>query len=94
MTKFLTILFVSSLVLVSCKEDEPSVCDGLSQKDAEAYYNIAMQFSNNPTRANCNTLKSASYNLIKKFEKCDQATKDQIAQLTAAWDNVDCSYID
>ncbi|MBB2146551.1 hypothetical protein GM921_13695 [Pedobacter sp. LMG 31464] len=89
----IAILFCAVLVFSKCKpEDEvkSSTCT-FSDAESKAYYNTAMKFANSPTRSNCNVLKTASLDLIKKFEKCDAATKAQIAQLTQQWNNIDCN---
>lgn len=68
----------------------PSGCE-LTEADANAYSAVAMKFNSNPTTANCSALKQASFNLIKKFENCSGATKDQVDQLTQMWVDIDCN---
>ena len=89
LTLFLCIATVFSTACTTNDDFSPKDCD-FSDADSKAYYDIAMKFNSNPTRSNCNTLKQASYNLIKKFEKCTE-TKQYVSQLTSQWDLVDCN---
>jgi hypothetical protein len=85
-------LCIATLFFSGCNTNDdfsPKDCD-FSDADSKAYYDVAMKFSSSPTRSNCNTLRQASYNLIKKFEKCAE-TKQYVSQLTAQWDQVDCN---
>lgn len=85
-------LFFIAIGFYGCETSNlsPSGCE-LTEADAQAYQAVAIKFSNNPTTANCSALKQASFNLIKKFENCSGATKDQIDQLTQAWIDIDCN---
>ena len=91
--KFAILLFVA-IGFSGCEPAEditPSSSCTFTEAESKAYYDLAMKFANSPTSSNCSSLKTASYNLIKKFEKCDAATKAQIAQLTQSWNNINCS---
>ncbi|WP_316769507.1 hypothetical protein [Pedobacter frigiditerrae] len=89
----IAILFCAIIVFTKCKPEEDVTSSACTFSDAEsnAYYNTAMKFANSPTKGNCNVLKQSSLDLIKKFEKCDAATKSQIAQLTQQWKSIDCN---
>ena len=89
----IAVLLFSIVVFSKCKPEDDVKSSACNFTDAEstAYYNTAMKFANSPTRGNCNVLKQSSLDLIKKFEKCDAATKAQIAQLTQQWNNIDCN---
>ncbi|MFI5451166.1 hypothetical protein ACHMWN_03325 [Pedobacter sp. UC225_61] len=89
----IAILCCTVILFAKCKPEDGVTSSACTFTDAEskAYYNKAVTFGNSPTRSNCNILKTASLDLIKKFEKCDAATKSQIAQLTQQWNSIDCN---
>ncbi|MFD0939990.1 hypothetical protein [Pedobacter boryungensis] len=89
----IAILVFTVILFSKCKPEEEIKSSACTFTDAEskAYYNKAVTFGNSPTRSNCNILKTASLDLIKKFEKCDAATKSQITQLTQQWKSIDCN---
>lgn len=85
------VLFFIAIGFYGCETADlsPSGCD-FTEAEAQAYSNIAMKFSNSPTSANCATLRKASIDLMKKYENCTGATKEQIAELTEFWIDYDC----
>ncbi|HET8830074.1 MAG TPA: hypothetical protein VFM79_12070 [Pelobium sp.] len=93
--KLLLVLFIA-VGLSGCEKEETSLSSNCEFTDAEynAYYNLVTKFSANPTVANCNALKQASFKLIDKFKNCDVSTKEQITQLTQAWNSIDCNDFD
>lgn len=72
------VLFVSSIVLFSCKKEEPAPavdCAGISTSivaDVTAYQNAVTTYSTSPTVANCNAVKSTLTTIINKIKDCPQ----------------------
>lgn len=95
---FLTLFLLVSAtaVFVACEEeDTSSVNDGCEQhlEDlATTLANKSNTFSNNPTRSNCNAVRTAALNLIDAANDCDYGYlyEDQ-AQY---WIDLDCSVFD
>jgi hypothetical protein len=85
-------LFFIAIGFYGCEvaDVNPSGCE-LTEAEAQAYSNVAIKFSNNPTSANCAALRKASLDLIKRFEDCDVTTREYIAELTDFWVDYDCS---
>ena len=65
---FLFLFTVSSFVFISCGEADSDVCS--AEAAQETYLQAINTFSNNPTRATCNNLKSTANAFIDAAESC------------------------
>ncbi|RZL44818.1 MAG: hypothetical protein EOP00_18965 [Pedobacter sp.] len=69
---------------VNCQEQLVELAQTMNQN--------SMVFSENPTKANCEKLKTSALKLIEKAKKCGM--EEEWAVAAAAWEDIDCSELD
>lgn len=90
--KLRSLVFASSLIVLcssSCfNSDPPKSCD--FEQELDSYLNSLTAFSNNPTPATCENLKTTAFRLIDRYSDCEdfRLYKDD---LRSSWASIDCS---
>lgn len=87
--KLSVILFavaLTSLSFTSCEEATSVACS--AETAQEAYLKAINTFSNNPTRTNCNNLKSKANSFIDAAERCGGF---DASSAHASINQIDCS---
>lgn len=98
MKNLLSIFFIIcsvSLLTFSCfeDEDEPVVLcdfDGI-QSTGTAYSNAVLAYSQNPTYANCNKIKTTGQTYVNKLKSCPETNSADLSAVEDMLDDLDCT---
>lgn len=86
-------LLACSLLVTGCFEDDeddytPGICNDF-ESEVNSFLSRTNNFSSNPTRSNCNSLKQSAIQMLNKLKNCPGG--DGATYAMQLWRDIDCN---